>query len=120
MESKKISYITLTSDLFLLLSFSYIIYGFFFGFERIGMESFKLLNISKDIAIYICIIEILFCTIISYMLHKCNIKKIRFTILILCIISIIYRISNIIILPTIFAGFMLFMGLILLITLILY
>ena len=120
MENKKISYITLNSDLYLLLSFSYIIYGLFFGFERIGMESFRIYNITNSTAIIICIVEIVFCTAISYMLHKINIKSIRYNILILCILNIIYRIINIIILSSIFSWFMLIMGLILFITLLLY
>lgn len=120
MENKKISYITLTSDLFLLLGFSYIIYGFFFGFERIGHASFTLFNITDNVALILCIIEILFSIILSYMLHKCNIKKIRVSIMILCILNIIYRVANITILPSIFSGFILLVGIILLLNLILY
>lgn len=120
MENKRISYITLNSDLFLLLSFAYIIYGIFFGFERIGFESFHLFNINTDTAIIICIIEIILCTLISYLLHKCNIKKIRFSLIILCLLSIIYRILNIIILPSIFIGFTLVIGIELLLNLLLY
>ena len=71
MKDKKISYITLTSDLFLMLAFSYIIYGFFFGFERIGFESFNLFTITKNTALIISILEIVFCISISYLLHKC-------------------------------------------------
>ena len=120
MKSKKISYITLTSDLFLMLSFSYIIYGFFFGFERIGMESFKISTISYNAAVNICVLEIIFCATISYLLHRCNIPKVRIVVLILCILNIIYRIVNIMVVPSIFAGFMIFMGLILLINILFY
>ena len=120
MENKKISYITLTSDLFLLLSFSYIVYGFFFGFERVGYASFNLFNITDSVAKIVCILEILFCTFLSYMLHKCNIKKVRFCIVIICILNMIYRVINITILPSIFSGFMLLVGIILLLNLILY
>ena len=52
MENKKISYLALISDLYVLLFFSYIIYAYFYGFERIGNASFNLMTIPNKVAFY--------------------------------------------------------------------
>ena len=92
--NKKISYVTLISDLYILLGLSYIIYGIFFNFERIGNSSL-VINTDKNIAILIAFIEVMFSFIIAYLLHKCNYKIIRIILIIITILNIIYRIINI-------------------------
>ena len=120
MESKKISYITLISDIFLLLSFSYIIYGIFFNFERIGRESFNIVSINGNTAITICIFEIFISTITSYLLHKTHIRIIRYYLIIIGILNIIYRILNILAVPNYYSFFLMIIYIVLLIILILY
>ena len=116
--NKKISYITLISDLYMLLVFSYIIYGILFGFERIGSSSFTIENISNNVANLISLIEISFSLLMAYLLHKCNNKKVRIVLLLLCISNILYRIANILALVNPFTIFMLVMNIVLLIILI--
>ena len=118
--NKKISYITLVSDLYILLIFSYIIYGMFFGFERIGMSSYVIQNISNNVANLITLIEVSFDLSMAYLLHKCNHKIVRIILMFLCISNILYRISNILVLANPFAIFMLIMNIVLLIILIFY
>ena len=120
MESKKISYITLISDLYLLVGISFIIYSIFFGFERIGRESFNIVNITKDIAIIICILEIIYSIVTSVMLYKCNKRSVRYTIMITSFIVVIYRIINMFMVPSIFTGFMLLVSFVLIIHLLFY
>ena len=120
MENKKISYITLTSDLYLLVGISFIIYSIFFGFERIGRESFSIIEITKNIAIIICILEIIYSIVTSAMLYKCNKKKVRYPILIISFIIVIYRIINMVMVPSIFTGFMLLVSFVLIIHLLFY
>ena len=120
MENRKISYITIISDLYLLVGLSFIIYGFFFGIERIGYSSFNFINISKDIAIIIGILEIAYCIITSIGLYSSNRKIIRYSIMILSFIVVIYRIVNLVMLPSIFTGYMLLVGFILVMQLIFY
>ena len=120
MKNKKISYTSLTSDLYLLLSFSYIIYGLFFDFERIGRESFQIIDITRNNAIKIGLIEIIFCIYIAYMLHRCDIKQFRIIVIIISIINIIYRIINIIIAPNAFTILMLILSILLILNLLFY
>lgn len=118
--NKKISYITLISDLYMLLTFSYIIYGIFFGFNRIGTSSFTIKNIDIYSAVIIAILEIIFSIIMAYLLHKCNYKKVRYIVMILCILNLIYRIINVIYIMSYFNGFIIFINIILFIILLLY
>ena len=118
--NKKISYVTLVSDLYLLLSFSYIIYGIFFGFDRIGNSSFTVMTISKNIAIIICVLEIIFGLIMAYLLHKCSYKKIRILLMVLCLLNIIYRVVNILFIINPFTIFMIVISVVLFIILMLY
>ena len=120
MKQKKISYITLISDLYLLLAFSYIIYGIKFGFVRIGNESFNLFNITNDTALIISIYEIIICILNAYLLHKCNKNQYRYITIILCVLNIIYRIINILVVLNIYTGFILSLNIILLLLLIFY
>ena len=120
MENKRISYITLISDIFLLFSFSYIVYGIFFNFERIGRESFNIVSINSNMAIIICFFEIFISTIISYLLHKIHIRIVRYYLVFICILSIIYRILNVLVVFNYYTVFMIFIYIILLVTLILY
>lgn len=120
MENKKDSYIVLISNLCLLLGFSYIIYAVFFGIESIGKESFHLFNISNYMAVNIGIIEILFCVLLAYILHKCNKKNIRYITIVICLLNIGYRVLNILIVTNIFNVFILVMSIILLLNLLFY
>ena len=120
MENKKISYITLTSDLYLLVGVAFIVYSIFFGFERIGNESFNLVSITSNIAIIICILEIVYSIITSFMLYVCNRKVIRYSLIIISFIIFVYRILNMFISPSIFTGFMLLICFVLIISLIFY
>ena len=98
----------------------YIIYGIFFGFERIGSSSFTIMPIDKNIFIIISIIEIIFSLIMAYLLHKCSYKKIRIILMILCILNVIYRISNILFIINPFTIFMIVINVILFIILLFY
>ena len=118
--NKKISYITLISDIYVLLTISFIIYGIFFSFERIGVSSFTIKNINTLTAIIISIIEMIISIITAYLLHKSNYKKVRNILMILCLLNIIYRIGNLIFLTNPFTLFMLFINIVLFIILILY
>ena len=118
--NKKISYITLVSDIYVLLTLSFIIYGIFFSFERIGVSSFTIKNINTHTAVIISIIEMLLSIITAYLLHKSNSKKVRNILMILCLLNIIYRIGNIVFLANPFTLFMLFINIVLFIILILY
>ena len=120
MENKKISYITLTSDLYILLGISFIIYSIFFGFERIGRASFNIASITNNVAVIICLLEIVFSIVISYMLHKCNRKIVRYIIILFSIFNIIYRILNIMVLSSIFTVFMLIISVILILNILFY
>lgn len=120
MESKKISYITIISDLYLLVGLSFIIYSIFFGLERIGYASFNITNITKDIAIIIGIIEIIYCIITSLSLYSSNRKIIRYSIMIISFIIVIYRIINMFMLPSYFTGFMLLISFVLVMHLVFY
>jgi len=117
---RKISYVTLTSDLYLLLGISYIMYSLFFGFERIGYASYNISNITSLVAIKICILEIIHSIIISYALHRCDNKLLRIIVIGICLINIIYRIINLISVISIFSSVMLVFGIILLLNLIFY
>ena len=117
---KKISYITLISDLYMLLVFSYIIYGIFFGFERIGSASYTVKSITGNMAILVALIEIIFSLIMAYLLHKSNNKKVRIILMILCLINVIYRIVNILVIINPFTIFMLLINIILFIILLLF
>ena len=92
--NKRISYVTLISDIYILLVFSSIVYGIFFGFERIGNSSFTVVDIDRTTAIVIAIIEIIFNLVAAYLSHKCNYIKVRIILIGLCILNIIYRIIN--------------------------
>ena len=118
--NKRISYVTLISDIYILLVFSNIVYGIFFGFERIGNSCFTIVDINKNTAIIIAVIEIVFGVIMSYLLHKCNYMSIRIILIILCILNIIYRIINLLHLINPFTLLMIFINIVLLIILLLY
>ncbi len=118
--NKRISYVTLISDIYILLVFSNIVYGIFFGFERIGNSSFTILNINKTTAIIISIIEIIFDLIVAYLLHKCNYIKVRIILIILCILNIIYRIINLLHMINPLTLLMIFINIVLFIILLLY
>lgn len=118
--NKKISYITLVSDLYILLTISYIIYGVFFGFERIGASSFTITSINNNIAIIISLAEIVFNIIIAYLLHKCSYKTIRIILMLLCILNIIYRISNLLFMINPFTLFIVIINIALFIILLFY
>ena len=120
MGNKKISYITIISDLYLLVGLSFIIYSIFFGLYRIGYASFNLTNITKDIAIIIGILEIVYCIITSISLYSCNRKIIRYSILIISFIIAIYRILNMFMSPSYFTGIMLLNNFILVMHLVFY
>ena len=120
MENRKISYITIISDLYLLVGLSFIIYSFFFGLDRIGYASFNITSITKDIAIIIGISEIIYCVVTSIGLYSCNRKIIRYGIMIISFIIVIYRILNMFMSPSYFTGFMLLNSFILVMHLIFY
>lgn len=120
MENRKISYITIISDLYLLVGLSFIIYSIFFGLDRIGYASFNLTNITKDIAIIIGILEIAYCIITSIGLYSSNRKIIRYGIMIISFIVVIYRILNMFMSPSYFTGFMLLNNFILVMNLVFY
>ncbi len=92
--NKRISYVTLISDIYILLVFSNIVYGIFFGFERIGNASFTIIDINSSIATIIAFTEIVFGLLMAYLLHKCNYISVRIILITLCILNIIYRIIN--------------------------
>ena len=118
--NKRISYVTLISDIYILLVFSNIVYGIFFGFERIGNSSFTILNNNKTTAIIISIIEIIFDLIVAYLLHKCNYIKVRIILIVLCILNIIYRIINLLHVINPLTLLMIFINIVLFIILLLY
>ena len=117
---KKISYITLISDIYVLFTISLIIYGIFFSFERIGISCFTIKNINTLTAVNISILEMILLIITAYLLHKSNSKKVRIALMVLCLLNIIYRIANLIFLTNPFTLFMLIINIVLLIILLLY
>lgn len=117
MENKKISYLALISDLYVLLFFSYIIYAYFYGFERIGNASFNLMTMPNKVAFYIGIGEIVLSLIFAELTHKCNKRKIRITTMLLSLLNIIYRIINVVSIISIFNMFMIILSLLLFTTL---
>ena len=118
--NKRISYVTLVSDIYTLLTFSFIVYSMFFGLERIGNASFTIVNIEKTTAVIIAIIEILFSLIMAYLLHKCSHITIRIVLIVLCILNIVYRSINLFYEVNPFILLMIFINLVLLIILLLY
>ena len=120
MENRKDSYIILISNLYLLLGFAYTIYSFFFGIKRLGQESFHLFDISNNMAIIIGLIEILLCIIIAYILHRCNKNAIRYSAIVICLLNILYRASNLLVIVNVLNVFSLIIGIILLFNLIFY
>ena len=118
--NKRISYVTLISDIYILLVFSSIVYGIFFGFERIGNSSFTVVDIDRTTAIVIAIIEILFDLIVAYLLHKCSYINVRIILIVLCILNIIYRIINLLQVINPLTLLMIFINIVLLIILLLY
>ena len=120
MENKKISYVTILSDLYILLGISFLVYSIFFGFDRIGRASFNIVTIPNSIAIIICLLEIVLSISISYMIHKCNIKTVRYTVMLLSLLNIIYRALNIMVFSSIFTVFMLIISIILLLNIVFY
>ena len=118
--NKRISYVTLVSDIYTLLTFSFIVYSMFFGLERIGNASFTIVNIEKTTAVIIAIIEILFSLIMAYLLHKCSHTTIRIVLIVLCILNIVYRSINLFYKVNPFILLMIFINLVLLIILLLY
>ena len=118
--NKRISYVTLVSDIYTLLAFSFIVYSMFFGLERIGNASFTIINIEKTTAITIAIIEIIFSLIMAYLLHKCSHITVRITLIVLCILNIIYRSINLFYKVNPFILLMIFINSVLLIILLLY
>ncbi len=118
--NKRISYVTLVSDIYTLLAFSFIVYSMFFGLERIGNASFTIINIEKTTAVIIAIIEILFSLIMAYLLHKCSHITVRIVLIVLCILNIVYRSINLFYKVNPFILLMIFINLVLLIILLLY
>lgn len=118
--NKRISYVTLVSDIYTLLAFSFIVYSMFFGLERIGNASFTIVNIEKTTAVIIAIIEILFSLIMAYLLHKCSHITVRIVLIVLCILNIVYRSINLFYKVNPFILLMIFINLVLLIILLLY
>ena len=118
--NKRISYVTLISDIYILLVFSNIVYGIFFGFERIGNSSFTIVDINRTTAIIIAIIEIIFDLIVAYLLHKCSYIKVRIILIVLCTLNIIYRIFNLLHEINPLTLLMIFINIVLLIILLLY
>ena len=78
----------------MLLVFSFIVYGMFFGFDRIGNASFTFTDIGMNTAIIIAIVEIVLDLIMAYLLHKCSYIAVRVILIILCVLNIIYRVFN--------------------------
>ena len=117
---RKISYVTLTSDLYFLLGISFIVYGLFFDFTRIGSASYNISNITNSTALLISIAEVAHCIINAYILHKCDNKLVRIIAIILCILNIVYRVVNLFALVNLFTIIMLVFGIILLLNLIFY
>ncbi len=91
---KRLSYITLISDLYIFMSIILIVYGVFFGFAEIGKNSFYLLEVNDNIYIMISIMEIIVNLIIAYLIHRFNIKSIKILLIIMTILLIIYEIIN--------------------------
>ena len=118
--NKRISYVTLVSDIYTLLAFSFTVYSIFFGLQRIGNASFTIVNIEKTTAIIIAIIEILFSLIMAYLLHKCSNITVRIVLMVLCILNIIYRVINLFYGVNPLILLMIFINLVLLIILLLY
>lgn len=118
--NKRISYVTLISDIYILLVFSNVVYGIFFGFERIGNSSFTVFDIDRTTAIIIAIIEIIFNLVIAYLSHKCNYIKVRIILIGLCILNIIYRIINLLHVINPLTLLMIFINIVLFIILLLY
>lgn len=118
--NKRISYVTLISDIYILLVFSSIVYGIFFGFERIGNSSFTVVDIDRTTAIVIAIIEIIFNLVAAYLSHKCNYIKVRIILIGLCILNIIYRIINLLHVINPLTLLMIFINIVLFIILLLY
>ena len=118
--NKRISYVTLVSDIYTLLAFSFIVYSMFFGLERIGNASFTIINIEKTTAVIIAIIEILFSLVMAYLLHKCSHITVRIVLIVLCILNIVYRSINLFYMVNPFILLMIFINLVLLIILLLY
>lgn len=118
--NKRISYVTLISDMYMLLVFSFIVYGAFFGFDRIGNASFTFTDIGMNTAIIIAIVEIVLDLIMAYLLHKCSYIAVRVILIILCVLNIIYRVFNLLydINPLILL--MIFMNVVLIVVLLLY
>ena len=118
--NKRISYVTLISDIYILLVFSNVVYGIFFGFERIGNSSFTIVDIDRTTAIVIAIIEILFDLIVAYLLHKCSYINVRIILIVSCILNMIYRIINLLHVINPLTLLMIFINIVLLIILLLY
>ena len=118
--NRRISYVTLVSDMYMLLVFSYIIYGVFFGFDRVGSAIFSIYDIGKNGFIIISIIEIVFSLIMAYLLHKCNYLFVRIILCILCVLKLIYSIINVLHVINPFTLLMIFINFVLLIILLLY
>ena len=118
--SKRISYVTLISDMYILLIFSNIVYGIFFGFERIGNASFTVVEVTENTATIIACVEILLGLITAYLLHKCGYITVRIILVILCILNIIYRIINLLYAINPLTLLMIFINIVLLIILLLY
>lgn len=118
--NKRISYVTLISDIYILLVFSNVVYGIFFGFERIGNSSFTVFDIDRTTAIIIAIIEIIFNLVAAYLSHKCNYIKVRIILIGLCILNIIYRIINLLHVINPLTLLMIFINIVLFIILLLY
>ena len=118
--NKRISYVTLISDIYILLAFSNIVYGIFFGFDRIGWASFSIVEIDRTIAIIIAIIEIVLAFIMAYLLHKCSYITVRVILIILCILNIIYRAINLLHVVNPLTLLMIFINIVLFIILLMY
>lgn len=118
--NKRISYVALISDMYMLIILSNIVYGIFFGFDRIGNASLTIIDINKNTAIIIAIIEIVIGLITTYLLHKCTYISVRIILIILCILNIIYRIINLLRVVNPFTILMLLVSVVLLIILLLY
>lgn len=118
--NKRISYVTLVSDIYILLVFSNVVYAMFFGLERIGNASFTIADIGRNTAIILAIAEIVFSLIMAYLLHKCNYIAVRVILIIVCVLNIIYRIINLLHEVNAFTLLMIFISIVLFIILILY
>lgn len=120
MENKKISYITLLSDLCVLLSFAFIIYGCYFGFERIGAASLFVTNLDKSLAVKIAVLEIISCITMANILHKYYKKSCFIFAFVIAIANIIYRSINIFHVVSIFNVGMFILNVLIIIVLLLF